>query len=154
MPPIDALNILKWIHFVAMAMGAGGAITALLLSGFEETREDLRGLAATVWKQTAGWGFRIAFLAGLGLLGLKLYRQTHPFDEMYLHLKLVLVFVLMGVSEMTPKMLAKAKRGGAMLTLFLFLGISFIVYNKSLFPSKQRPPQMPPASAEAQTAPK
>jgi hypothetical protein len=145
MPAIDALNILKWIHFLLLAMAGGGAIVALLLSGFESEREDLQGLAAVVWKRTATWGFRLAVLTGLALLGLKFARGLHPFDQYYLHGKLLLVFLLLGAAEMAPKMLATGKRGAAMTALFLFLVTSFVVYNKELFGSKkpQRPSDIP-----------
>ena len=145
MPALDALNLLKWIHFLCLSVAGGGAVVSLLLSGFEADREDLQGLAATVWKKTVTWGFRFALVTGLGLLGLKFSRGLHPFDQYYLHGKLLLVFFLLMVAEMAPKMLAVGKRGAAMTALFLFLLTSFVVYNKELFGSKapQRGTEIP-----------
>ncbi len=145
MPQIDALNMLKWIHFILLSMAGGGAVVSLLLSGFETERQDLQGLAATVWKKTVTWGLRLALVTGIAMLGLKMSRGLHPFDQYYLHGKLLLVFLIMGTGEMAPKMLATGRRGAAMTTLFLFLLISFVVYNKELFGSKvrTRPAELP-----------
>ena len=46
---LEAVNLALWLHFVAVTVGGGAAIVALLLSGFEEGKEDIQGLAATVW---------------------------------------------------------------------------------------------------------
>ncbi|HJW09361.1 MAG TPA: hypothetical protein VJ483_06970 [Holophagaceae bacterium] len=145
MPKFDAIAMLKWIHFIFLAMAGGGAVVSLLLSGFESEREDLQGLAATVWKKTVTWGFRMAVLVGIALLGLKISRGEHPFDHYYLHGKLVLVLMILAMAEMAPKMLAAGKRGAAMTALFLFLITSFVVYNKDLFGSKAAPrsPEIP-----------
>ncbi len=139
MPAFDALSLVRWLHFIVLSLAGGGAVVALLLSGFEDERPDLRGLAATVWKRTAGWGFRLALVVGIGGLLIKMQAGDHPFDHYYLHIKLVLVFVLLGASEMAPKALAAGKRGAAMLVLLLFLLASFTVYNAQLFGSKTRP---------------
>ncbi|HJU83957.1 MAG TPA: hypothetical protein VJ600_07080 [Holophagaceae bacterium] len=146
MPKLDAIAMLKWIHFLMLAMAGGGAIVALLLSGFESEREDLQGLAATVWKKTVTWGFRFAVLIGLALVGLKLSRGEHPFDHYYLHGKMLLVVMLLAASEMAPRMLASGRRGAAMTALFLFLITTFVVYNKDLFPSKPSPRPTEPSS--------
>lgn len=134
---IDPLAMLKWFHFLVLAMAGGGAIVALLLSGFESDRPDLQGLAATVWKRTATWGFRLAVLIGIAMLFLKMSQGDKPFATFnYLHIKLVLVFFLLACSEMAPKMLAKGKRGAAMVALLLFMATAFVVYNKDLFAPK------------------
>lgn len=151
---LDAVNILRWLHFVALAVGGGAAVVALLLSGFEEGREDLRGLAATVWSKVVAWSFRLALIAGIGLLVMKMQGGQNPLkDGHYFHIKLLLVIVLVGLSEMTPKALAGGKRGSALLVLVLFLASSFTVYNKGLFggPVKSGP-EMPSAAATAFTA--
>ena len=139
---IDPLSMLKWFHFLVLAMAGGGAIVALLLSGFESERPDLQGLAATVWKRTATWGLRLAVIIGLAMLGLKMSQGDRPFATFnYLHVKLLLVFFLLGTAEMAPKMLAKGKRGAAMVALLLFMATSFVVYNKELFAPKGAAPQ-------------
>jgi hypothetical protein len=64
------------------------------------------------------------------------------------------VFVLLGLSEMTPKALAKGRRGSALLVVVLFLAIAFTVFNRGLF-LKQTPktgPEMPVTAATAPTA--
>ena len=134
---IDPLAMLKWFHFLVLAMAGGGAIVALLLSGFETERPDLQGLAATVWKRTATWGFRLALVIGILILMLKIQAGDKPFASFnYLHIKLLLVFFLLAMAEMAPKMLAKGKRGAAMVALLLFAATSFVVYNKDLFAPK------------------
>jgi hypothetical protein len=134
---VDPLAMLKWFHFLVLAMAGGGGIVALLLSGFESERPDLQGLAATVWKRTATWGFRLAVLIGIAMLFLKMSQGDKPFAAFnYLHIKLLLVFFLLACAEMAPKMLAKGKRGAAMLALLLFMATAFVVYNKDLFAPK------------------
>ncbi|HTL99221.1 MAG TPA: hypothetical protein VL181_10500 [Holophagaceae bacterium] len=138
---IDPLSMLKWFHFLVLAMAGGGAIVALLLSGFESERPDLQGLAATVWKRTATWGFRLAVLIGIAMLALKMSQGDKPFAAFnYLHIKLLLVFFLLACAEMAPKALAKGKRGAAMMALLLFMATTFVVYNKDLFAPKTAAP--------------
>ena len=140
---IDPLAMLKWFHFLLLAIAGGGAVVALLLSGFEIERPDLQGLAATVWKRTTTWGIRIAVIVGILMLTLKISQGEKPFATFnYLHIKLVLVFFLLGAAEMAPKMLARGKRGAAMLALLLFMATSFVVYNKALFAPKGSTPQV------------
>jgi len=149
---LEAVNLVRWLHFVALTVGGGAAVVALLLSGFEEGREDLQGLAATVWAKVVAWAFRLALIAGIGLLLMKLQGGQNPLkDGHYFHIKLLLVFVLVGLSEMTPKALAAGKRGSALIALVLFLATSFTVYNKGLFGSRlQTGPELP---VRAETAP-
>jgi len=133
MPNVNTYDLLKWLHLVAFAVAGGAAVVALLLSGFEDTREDLRGLAATVWSKVVAWGFRLAFLLGVVLLVMKIQAGDHPFDHRYLHFKITLAVLLLAFSEMAPRALARAKRGAAMLALMLFLLTSFLgVAGKSL----------------------
>lgn len=142
---LDAVNMVRWLHFVALAVGGGAAVVALLLSGFEEDREDLRGLAATVWAKVVAWAFRLALVAGIALLVMMMQGGQNPLKNgSYFHVKVLLVFVLVGLSEMTPKALAAGKRGSALIALVLFLAISFTVYNKGLFGGRPKPgPEMP-----------
>jgi uncharacterized membrane protein SirB2 len=131
---IEALNLVRWFHFVAISFGGGAAVVALLLSGFEEGREDLQGLAATVWAKMVAWSFRLAFLTGIALLVILIQSGSNPLrDGFYLHVKFMLVFILLGLSEMTPKALAAGRRGSALLVVVLFLAVGFTVFNKSLF---------------------
>jgi len=136
---LEAINLVRWLHFVALAVGGGAAVVTLLLSGFEEGKADLQGLAATVWAKVVAWSFRLALLAGIGLLVLSLQAGSNPLkDGHYFHIKLLLVFVLVGLSEMTPKALAAGKRGSALLVLVLFLATSFTVFNKGLFGTRPK----------------
>jgi hypothetical protein len=151
---LEAINIVRWLHFVVLSVGAGGAVVALLLSGFEEGKEDLRGLAATVWAKVVAWSFRLALIAGIALLVLDIQGGLNPLKNgHYFHIKLLLVFVMVGLSEMTPKALATGKRGSALLVLVLFLATSFTVYNKGLFAGRLKSgPEMPvTAAVSAQT---
>lgn len=141
---VDPIAMLKWFHFILLAVAGGGAVVALLLSGFEGDHPDLQGLAATVWKRTVTWGFRLAVIVGILLLTLVWKRDGNPFAQFnYLHIKLVLVFFLLACAEMAPKMLAKGKRGAAMVALLLFAATSFVVYNKDLFAPKGVAPAVP-----------
>lgn len=147
---LEAVNLVRWLHFVTLAVGGGAAVVALLLSGFEEGREEIRGLAATIWAKVVAWSFRLALIAGIGLLILMIQGGQNPLKHgHYFHIKLLLVIVLVGLSEMTPKALAAGKRGSALLVLVFFLASSFIVYNKGLFGRSQAPATILPSAAEA-----
>ncbi|MBK8792941.1 MAG: hypothetical protein IPN59_07220 [Holophaga sp.] len=152
MPHFDfqLYDLVKWLHFVAMAVGGGGIVIALLLSGFEDEREDLRGLAATIWKKVVSWSFRIALVLGILLLVI-LYRagDRNPLAPHYLHVKLLLVLFLLAVSEMAPKALATGKRGAAMLAMLFFLLTSFVAINRGAFPQKARTNLEPAPSVQA-----
>lgn len=130
---LSPLDLLKWIHFILLATAIGGAVVSLLLSGFEQEREDLKGLAASVWKQAVVWPVRFAIIVGLLTMVQKMQWKMNPFLFVYFHIKLGLVLPLAASVEMAPKALAVGKRGAAMVALFLFLGISFVVYNQRLF---------------------
>ncbi len=152
-PKLETVNLIRWFHFLAMSFGSGAAVVALLLSGFEEGREDLRGLAATVWAKVVTWAFRLALLAGIALLVLVIQAGQNPFKfGHYFHLKLLLVFILLGLSEMTPKALAAGRRGSALLVVVLFMAIGFTVFNKGLF-RKESPLVAPEPVAAATVAP-
>lgn len=152
---LEAVNLVRWLHFVALAVGGGAAVVALLLSGFEETREDLRGLAATVWAKVVVWAFRLALVFGLTLLVMMMQGGQNPLKNgQYFHIKLLLVLVLLGFAEMAPKALADAKRGTALLVLVLFLASSFIVYNKGLFGGRLKAGPELPVTAETSFQPR
>jgi hypothetical protein len=139
MGKFDTYLLLKWIHFVAISMIGGGAIVALLLSGFEEEREDLRGLAASIWKRTVGWGARLGVLLGLGLVAYRFKQGINPFDAYFMHVKMVLVVILLAASEMAPRHLAQGKRGAALLGLLAFLLTTFVMFNQAVFGYRMRP---------------
>ena len=133
MPSFDAFNLIKWMHFVALSVAAGGAVTCLLVSGFEESREDPQGFAAALWSRVVRWAFRIALLAGVALIGYFHSMGVNPFIYRYLWIKLPLALLAIGLSEMTPRALASGRRGSAMLTLLLFLLASFVAFQQSAF---------------------
>lgn len=147
---LEAVNLVRWLHFVALAVGGGAAVVALLLSGFEEGREDLRGLAATVWSKVVSWAFRLALVAGIALLVLMMQGGQNPLKAgHYFHIKLLFVVLLLGLSEMSPKALAAGKRGAALFAMVLFLASSFVVYNKGLFGGRTSPALQIPVTAES-----
>lgn len=146
---LEAVNLVRWLHFVALTVGGGGAVVALLLSGFEEGKEDLRGLAATVWAKVVAWAFRLALIAGIALLVMMMQGGQNPLKNgHYFHIKLLLVFLLLGLSEMAPKALAQGKRGAALLALLLFLASSFTVHNAELFGGRRKAAPVLPVAAE------
>ena len=141
MPHFETFSLVKWLHFVAVAIGGGAMVVALLLSGFEEEREDLRGLAATVWKKTVTWPFRIVLILGLVLWAIRHTQHVNLFWFSYFHWKLLLVVALLAFTEMTPKALAAGKRGAALLALLFFLLTTFVTLNSSAFPQRIPAPQ-------------
>jgi hypothetical protein len=152
-PKLETVNLVRWFHFVAISFGGGAAVVALLLSGFEEGREDLQGLAATVWAKVVAWSFRVALVAGIALMVMLIQSGQNPFKAgIYFHIKLTLVFILIGLSEMTPKALATGKRGSALLVVVLFLAVGFTVFNKNMF-RKDPPKAMPEIPVTAVAAP-
>lgn len=144
MPHFETFTLVKWLHFVAVSIAGGAAVVALMLSGFEEEREDLRGLAATVWKKMVTWPFRVALLLGLALWAIRYRQNLNMFMFAYFHWKLALVLALLSFSEMAPKALAAGKRGAALLAIFFFLLATFVTLNASAFPVKVRPQQGAP----------
>ncbi len=136
----NAYDMIRWMHFLCAALAGGGMVMCLLVSGFEDTREDLRGFAAVLWARVVSWTVRLALLLGLGMVGWMHKLGGNPFNDYWLWVKLGLVLVLAGVSESTPKALAAGKRGGALLALLLFLLATFAAYNRSVFGSRPAAP--------------
>lgn len=136
----NAYDMIRWMHFLCAALAGGGMVMCLLVSGFEDTREDLRGFAAVLWARVVSWGLRLALLLGLGMVGWMHKLGGNPFNDHWLWVKLALVLVLVGVSETTPKALAAGKRGGALLAMLLFLLSTFTAYNRSVFGSRPAAP--------------
>ena len=133
MPQFEVYPLVKWLHVLTLALGGGSAMIILVLVGFEESREDLKGLTSILWKRTAAWGFRLALVFGIALLVLRLRAGDHPFDAKYLHLKLALVVLLLLCSELSGKALARSRRGAALLAFLLFLVVTFVSVNKDAF---------------------
>lgn len=136
----NAYDMIRWMHFLCAALAGGGMVMCLLVSGFEDTREDLRGFAAVLWARVVSWGLRLALLLGLGMVGWMHKLGGNPFNDYWLWVKLALVLVLVGVSETTPKALAAGKRGGALLAMLLFLLATFAAYNRGVFGSRPAAP--------------
>ncbi len=130
MPQFHAYDLIKWLHFVTLVLGGGGAMVAFLLMGLEEDQNEYKGLSAALWKKVVVWSFRLAVLLGIVLLVMQFREGLHPFAARYLHYKLTLVVVLAAVSEMAPGSLAKGKRGAASLVILLFLLSTFVVFTK------------------------
>ena len=133
MPDFEVYSFVKWLHLTALALGGGSAMIILILVGFEDGRDDLKGMTSILWKRTTAWAFRLAVVFGLTLLVLRIRSGDHPFDARYLHLKLVLVLLLLASSEMSGRHLARARRGAAILAFLLFLMITFVSVNKDAF---------------------
>lgn len=140
MPHFELFDLIKWLHFVSLAVAGGVAVSALLISGLEEDQEAMRGLAPTLWKMVTAWGFRLALITGGILLALRFSAGGHPFDNRYLHWKLPLVVFLLAMSELSPKALARSKRGAPLLALLLFLLATFVTINGGAFGRKASPP--------------
>lgn len=130
---LNALSIVKWLHLVLFGVALGGSVVCLMISGLEASDSTYRGLAAALWKQVVNWSLRVTFIIGLIALGLKMNQGINPFLERYLHFKLLLVFILLGLSEVASKQLSKNIRTAALLSTILLLLISFIIENKELF---------------------
>lgn len=152
MPAFNVLEMLTWLHVVAMATFGGAAITALLLSGLEEAQPEYRGLAATIWSKVACWGARLALLFGIALLVFKLKDQYPVFAARAFHFKLLTAIAMVGLAEAAPRALARGKRGAALLAVVCFLLTSFLALNKSPFGFTQ-PKAAPAAPAMVQPAP-
>ena len=152
MPHFDTFTMLRTLHILCLARSGGAAMVILVLVGFEESREDLHGLTSLLWKRTASWGFRLAVLLGLALLAMKFQNGGRPFQEIYLHWKLPLVFLLLMFSEMTPRALATRKRGAPLLAFLLFLLVVFVSANHGAFGSTAAKAHLGPysGSMEAQ----
>jgi uncharacterized membrane protein len=133
MPHFELFSMLRWLHIVCFALGGGSAMVILVLVGFEESREDLRGLTSILWKRTTCWGFRLAFLVGLALLGWKAYAGEALMGQVWLHFKLPLAILLLVFSEMAPRALANRKRGAPLLAFLLFLVTVFVSTNAAAF---------------------
>jgi hypothetical protein len=141
MPKFETFFLIQWMHWVALALGGGGAVAALLMSGYEETREDLQGLSAALWAKLCLWSFRLTVLLGLLLMAMVWHASGNPFQATpHLYWKLPLVILLLIASESSPKTLAQGKRGAPLLALALFLLTTFVTVNRTTFEKKAPSP--------------
>jgi len=135
MPHFQLFDMVRWFHFVALAIGGGAAVTALMISGLEDAQEEYRGLSATLWQKVVSWCFRIAFLVGIALLVVQFRSGSCPFHARYMMIKPVLALAMLAFSEMSPKALARARRGAPLLAILLFLLTSLLTINGKAFGS-------------------
>jgi len=148
MPHFELFNLVKWLHFLAMAIGSGAMVVALLISGMEEDQDVFRGLSPLIWKKVVAWSFRLALLTGIVLIGILSQHGGRPFDARYLWIKLPLVLALLAACEMAPKAMVAGRRGAPLVALLLFLLVSLVAHNKYSFGVRQRPVP-PPAQLSA-----
>lgn len=133
MPDFTVYEFVKWLHIIALSLGGGAAMVILVLVGFEDTREDLKGMTSILWRRTAAWGFRLAVVAGLALLVMRIHDGDQPFAALYLHWKLALVALLLLCSERSAKALARSQRGLPLLAFVFFLMATFVSVNHDAF---------------------
>jgi hypothetical protein len=156
MPNFDNESLLRWMHFTALVFVGGGIPVCLLLSGFEDTHEDIRGLSAVIWKKLTIWSMRAAVLFGVILLVINLVKGGKPFSQPHLMFKIGAVPILVLLCETAPKYLGRGKRGIALLAMALFSVISFITLNGKAFfqPETIAEPQPAPSAVpETESAP-
>ena len=140
MPRFVLFDLVKWLHFICVALAGGGAVVALLISGLEDDREDLRGLSAALWRKVVAHGVRLAVVTGGILVTMQVERGGHLFDAYFLPLNSIFVCLLLVMSELSAKALARAKRGAPLMALLCFLLASFVAVNRSAFGRKLPPP--------------
>jgi len=142
-------HLVKWFHFIFLVLAGGAMPVCLMLSGFEDAHEEVRGLAAGVWKKLAVWGMRFAVLCGIVLYVMAWVHGERPFAQPYLIYKLVIVIVLAVLCENATKPLTIGKRGHAMLALMLFILTSFVASTKLFL--QDNLPEAAPIEAPATT---
>jgi len=152
-------SLVKWFHLIFLVLAGGTMPVCLMLSGFEDTHEEVRGIAAGVWKKLAIWGMRFAVLCGVILYAMACVYGEKPYFQPHLIYKLVIVILLVVLCENAPKQLINGKRGYAMLALMLFILTSFIASTR-LFQNPDKLPEAatsealaPPDAAATETAP-
>jgi hypothetical protein len=141
MPNFDAVSLLRWFHFLMLVVAGGAMPICLLLSGFEDTHEDVRGLAAGVWRKIAVWGMRLAIFFGVAVFVASIVKGGEPFTQPHLMFKIGMAPILVLLCETTPKKLGEGKRGSAMGAIILFLLTSFVASNGNAF--FRAKPQLP-----------
>jgi hypothetical protein len=133
MPNFDAESLLRWFHFVGLVLAGGSMPVCLMLSGFEDTHEDVRGLSAVIWQKITLWGMRCAVCFGFLLFILSLFKGNKPFAQPHLMFKIGMGPILLFLCETAPKPLSVGKRGLALIATVLFLVTSFIAANGRAF---------------------
>ncbi|MDR0499091.1 MAG: hypothetical protein LBH03_05075 [Holophagales bacterium] len=144
MPNFDNESLLRWLHFITLVFAGGSVPVCLLLSGFEDAHEDIRGLSAVIWKKLTIWSMRAAILFGLILLIMSLVKGGKPFSQPHLMFKIGIVSILVFLCETTPKSLGSGKRGSALLAMALFVVISFVTSNGKAFYTPEPAPVLAP----------
>ncbi|MCL1908519.1 MAG: hypothetical protein FWG12_04020 [Holophagaceae bacterium] len=146
MPDFSVQSFVGWLHFVSLVVAGGVMPVCLILSGFEETNEDVRGISAVIWKKLAVWGMRSAFACGLALLVINWINRSEPFSQPILLSLLVMAGLLVWLCEAAPKALGTGKRGTALMAMALFLVVSFVITNRTAFARSVPDPDPAPAS--------
>lgn len=139
MPTFELIHVISWLHFAALAIAAGGAVAALLISGLESEQTEFQGLSAALWAKQVRWGIRIAVLIGILMIFVG-SKGVCPMRAPYLHLKVPLGILALVFSEIAPRSLAAHKRGAALLALVFMLLAGFVSLNKQAFRSKTSRP--------------
>jgi hypothetical protein len=140
MPDFDVRSLLGWFHFIFLVLAGGSMPVCLVLSGFEDAHEDIRGLSAMIWKKLTIWGTRFAVICGVILFVMAMVNGDKPFAQPHLMFKVGIGAVLIFLCENAPRSLQVGKRGYAMLALMLFIFISFIASNHAALTLKAEPP--------------
>jgi len=156
MPNFDNESLLRWLHFISLAFVGGSIPVCLLISGFEDTHEDVRGLSAVIWKRLTIWSMRAAVLFGVILFVMSLVGGGRPFSQPHLMFKIGIMPILVFLCETAPKFLGKGKRGMALLAMALFSILSFVTINgKAFFQSETttEPKTAPTLVPDAESAP-
>jgi hypothetical protein len=141
MPHFGPESLLRWFHILTLALAGGAMPVCLLLSGFEDTREDVRGLSAAVWRKMAVWGMRLAVLFGVAVLAANIAGGGRPFSQPHLMFKIGMAPFLVLLCETAPKKLGAGRRGAAMGAMMLFLLTSFVASNGRAFFGPEAAPQ-------------
>jgi hypothetical protein len=149
MPNFDSESLLRWFHFLMLVLAGGAMPVCLLLSGFEDSREDLRGLSAAVWRKMAVWGMRLAILFGVAVVAASIANDGKPFSQPHLMFKIGIAPFLVLLCETAPKSLGAGRRGAAIGAVMLFLLTSFIASNGRAFFDPKDAPQAGAAPAPA-----
>jgi uncharacterized membrane protein len=130
---ITLLSVMKWVHLILFATALGGGSACLIISGLEEKDPSFKGLSAALWKSLVNWSLRLTFIIGILLLFLNIQIGQSPFVNKYFHYKLLLVFVVLGLSESAIKGLAIGKRTLALWCVITMVLIGFIIENQQIF---------------------
>lgn len=111
-----ALYILKFLHFVGLALGVGASFALLTLGGAasdlspeERTKFLLRSSAV---RKNASYGLGLLILSGLGIFILRGPAEVMRWGGGAFHLKLTLVVILIGLFGYTQVVAKKVRLAG------------------------------------------